>query len=148
MGFSRQEYWSGLPLPSLRARTTIFLYLIVQRELVAHVCLTLCDPMDCSLPGSSVHGILQATGVGSHSVLQEIFPTQGLNPGILYRRQIFFFFNHLSHQGSPFLDYIIQQFHFLVSEENQNTNLKRYFSMLIASLFAIGKTRNILSIHQ
>ena len=23
-------------------------------------CLTLCDPMDCSLPGSSVHGVLQA----------------------------------------------------------------------------------------
>ena len=28
--------------------------------LVAHSCLTLCDPMDCSPPGSSVHGILQA----------------------------------------------------------------------------------------
>ena len=28
--------------------------------LVAQLCLTLCDPMDCSLPGSSVHGILQA----------------------------------------------------------------------------------------
>ena len=27
---------------------------------VAQSCLTLCDPMDCSLPGSSVHGILQA----------------------------------------------------------------------------------------
>ena len=27
--------------------------------LVAKSCLTLCDPMDCSLPGSSVHGILQ-----------------------------------------------------------------------------------------
>ena len=27
---------------------------------VAHLCLTLCDPMDCSLPGSSVHGIFQA----------------------------------------------------------------------------------------
>ena len=26
----------------------------------AQSCLTLCDPMDCSLPGSSVHGILQA----------------------------------------------------------------------------------------
>ena len=26
---------------------------------VAQSCLTLCDPMDCSLPGSSVHGILQ-----------------------------------------------------------------------------------------
>ena len=28
---------------------------------VTQSCLTLCDPMDCSLPGSSVHGILQAT---------------------------------------------------------------------------------------
>ena len=28
--------------------------------LVAQLCLTLCDPMDCSLPGSSIHGILQA----------------------------------------------------------------------------------------
>ena len=28
--------------------------------LVVQLCLTLCDPMDCSSPGSSVHGILQA----------------------------------------------------------------------------------------
>ena len=28
--------------------------------LVSQLCLTLCNPMDCSLPGSSVHGILQA----------------------------------------------------------------------------------------
>ena len=28
--------------------------------LVVQSCLTLCDPTDCSLPGSSVHGILQA----------------------------------------------------------------------------------------
>ena len=28
--------------------------------LVTQSCLTLCDPMDCSLPGSSVHGFLQA----------------------------------------------------------------------------------------
>ena len=27
---------------------------------VAQSCSTLCDPMDCSLPGSSVHGVLQA----------------------------------------------------------------------------------------
>ena len=33
-------------------------------------CLTLCDPMVYSLPGSSVHGILQNTGVGCHSLLQ------------------------------------------------------------------------------
>ena len=30
-----------------------------ERE-VAQLCLTLCDPTDCSLPGSSIHGILQA----------------------------------------------------------------------------------------
>ena len=30
------------------------------KVLVSQSCLTLCDPMDCSLPGSSVHGILQA----------------------------------------------------------------------------------------
>ena len=30
------------------------------KSFVAQLCLTLCDPMDCSLPGSSVHGILQA----------------------------------------------------------------------------------------
>ena len=29
------------------------------KVLVTHSCLTLCDPMHCSLPGSSVHGILQ-----------------------------------------------------------------------------------------
>ena len=31
------------------------------KVLVAQSCLILCDPMDWSLPGSSVHGILQAT---------------------------------------------------------------------------------------
>ena len=43
----------------------------VQFSLVAQSCPTLCDPMDCSLPGFSVHGILQArTGVGCHFLLQ------------------------------------------------------------------------------
>ena len=32
--------------------------------LVAQLCRTLCDTMDCSLPGASVHGILQATILG------------------------------------------------------------------------------------
>ena len=59
-------------------------------------CPTLWDPIDCSLPGSSVHGI--HTGVGSHSLLQGIFPTQGLNPGLPHCGQILY---HLSHQGSP-----------------------------------------------
>jgi len=38
---------------------------------VAQSCLTLSDPMDCSLPGSSIHGIFpgKGTGVGSHCLL-------------------------------------------------------------------------------
>ena len=39
---------------------TCFLASSVCACLVAQSCLTLCDPMDCSPPGSSVHGILQA----------------------------------------------------------------------------------------
>ena len=40
---------------------------------------SLCDPTDCSPPGSSVHGDSPGknTGVGCHALLQEIFPTQG-----------------------------------------------------------------------
>ena len=62
---------------------------------VAQSCLTLCDPMDCSLPGSSIHG------VDCRFLLQEIFLTPGLNPGLPRCRQTFY---HLSHQGSPGLD--------------------------------------------
>ena len=48
--------------------------------------------MDCSLPGSSVHGDPPGknTGVGCHALLQGIFPTQGSNPGLLHCRRIFF----------------------------------------------------------
>ena len=53
-----------------------------------------------SPPGSSVHGDSPGknTEVGCHSHLQRIFPTQGLNPGLLHCRQILF---HLKYQGSP-----------------------------------------------
>ena len=49
--------------------------------LVTQSCLTHCDPMDCSPPGSSVHGDAPGknTGVGSLSFLQGIFPTQESN---------------------------------------------------------------------
>ena len=55
----------------------------------------------CSPPSYSVHGDSPGknTGVGCHALLQGIFPTQGLNPGILHCRGILY---HLSHQGSPF----------------------------------------------
>ena len=80
MGFSRQEHWSGLPFPSPGhlpdpgmdpgSPTSSALACCLTTAppgspstsivLVAQSCLTLCDPMGCSLPGSSVHGILQA----------------------------------------------------------------------------------------
>ena len=53
LGFSRQEYWSGLPFP----------FPVHESEKwkeVAQSCPTLHDPMDCSLQGSSAHGIFQA----------------------------------------------------------------------------------------
>ena len=52
LGFSRQEHWSGLPFPSTMYESES------ERE-VAQSCPTPSDPMDCSLPGSSVHGIFQ-----------------------------------------------------------------------------------------
>ena len=48
LGFSRQEYWSGLPFPSPMHAKSL------------QSCPTLCDPVDSSPPGSPVPGILQA----------------------------------------------------------------------------------------
>ena len=51
--------------------------------LVTQSCLTLCNPLDCSPPGSSVHGIFQARTleqVSYHFLLQGTFLTQGSNP--------------------------------------------------------------------
>ena len=99
--------------------TYIYMYACARTYIYTHICinicacmcakslqsyLTLCDPEDWGLPGSILHGFLQAriTEVGSHSRLQRIFPTQGSNPGLLHCRQIL---DGLSHQGSPYLKY-------------------------------------------
>ena len=54
------------------------LYLFIIMCLVAQLCPSLWDPVDCSPPASSVHEDFQSknTGVGCHALLQEIFPTQ------------------------------------------------------------------------
>ena len=67
--------------------------------LVSQFCPTLCDPMDCSLPGSFLSpwdfpG--KDAGVICHFLHQGIVPTQGLNLGLLYCRQILY---QLSYQG-------------------------------------------------
>ena len=70
--------------------------------LVTQLCLNLCDPKDCSPPGSSVLSPWdfpgKDTGVGCHFLLQGIFSTQGSNPGFLHCRQILY---RLSYRGSP-----------------------------------------------
>ena len=78
MGFSRQEYWSGLPCPppgdlpnpgikpaSLISPALVGLFFTIsatweaqfnhQFSSVAQLCSTLCDPMNCSMPGLRVH---------------------------------------------------------------------------------------------
>ena len=47
LGLSRQEHWSWLPFPSPMYEST-------------QSCLTLSDPMGCSLPSASIHGIFRA----------------------------------------------------------------------------------------
>ena len=84
-GFSRQEYWSGLPClppgdlhnPGIELRSP---------SLQA-------DSLLSELPGKPMN-----TGVGSLSLLQGIFPTQRSNPGLPHCRRILY---QLSHQGSP-----------------------------------------------
>ena len=52
LGFSRQEHWSGLPSPSPMHESEKWTW---SRSVIS-----LSDRVDCSLPGSSVHGIFQA----------------------------------------------------------------------------------------
>ena len=72
--------------------------------LVPQSCLTLCDPHGLEPTSSSVHGDSPSknTGVGSHALLQGIFPAQGSSPGLPHCRWILY---HLSHQQSPSMIY-------------------------------------------
>ena len=64
--------------------------------LVAQSCLTLCGLLDCSPPGSSVHGILQVRILEwvAISLFQEIFLIQISNPGLLHYRQMLYPLSH------------------------------------------------------
>ena len=135
MGFSRQEYWSGVPLPSLSNKCYLAVYLccamlslsvmdmtewlFVTPWAVAHQVplsmgfssmqeywseLPCIPPGDLSNPGieprsptlqtdslpAEPPGKPRNTEVGSLSLLQGIFPTQELNPGLLHCRQFLY----------------------------------------------------------
>ena len=61
-------------------------------------CPALCNPMDCSPPGSSVHGILQVGILEWIAIPFSRGSSLGLNQGLLHCRQVLYY---LSHQGSP-----------------------------------------------
>ena len=89
----------GSCLTCQRRNTTFKERLSESESEVAQSCPTLRNPMDCSPPGSSIRGILQARILEWIAILlQGIFPSLESNPGLPHCRQIFY---QLSHQGSP-----------------------------------------------
>ena len=65
------EEWVSVPL------------CLIPVGLVAQSCPALCDPMDCNLLGSSVHGILQARNTGVAFLPPEDLPNPGVEPASL-----------------------------------------------------------------
>ena len=107
--------------------------------LVIQLCPTLCNPMGCSPPGSSVHGDSPGknTGVGCHALLQGIFPTQGLNPGLL---RCWWILYHLSHQGSPrILEWVAYPFSRASSRLRNRTRV----SCIAGGFFTSWATREV-----
>ena len=89
-----------------------------------------------SPPGSSVHFLSPGknSGVGCHALLQQIFPTQGSNPGLLHCKQILY---HLSHQESPgILEWVAYPFSRGSSEPRNRTGVSCIASGFFTSLAA------------
>ena len=106
--------------------------------LVTQLCPTLCNPMNCSPPGSSVHGDSPGknTGVGCHALLQGIFPIQGSNTGFPHCRWILY---HLSHEGSPWiLEWVVYPFS---RGTSQPRNQKTEVSCIAGGFFTSWVTR-------
>ena len=105
---------------------------------VAQACLTPRDAMDCSLPGSSVCGILAGrnTGVGSHFLLQGTFLTQGSNWHLLYLLHWQTDSLPLVPAGKPLFVFIfvVLKPHQLLKTQigsNWGTSLSHFFSLLL-----------------
>ena len=110
---------------------------VVQLSSVTQLCPTLCNPMGCSLPGSSVQGDSPGknTGVGCHALLQGIFPTQGSNPGLPHCRQILYC---PSHQGSP---RILEWVAYLFSRRSSQPRNQTGVSCIAGGFFTSWATR-------
>ena len=137
------------------------------KVLVAQLCPTLCNPMDYSQPGFSVHGDSPGknTGVGCHSLFQGIFSTQGLNSGLLH---CWWTLYHLSHDEPSELSFIggkawseglrplsFSKFNFILQRSKQQHAAKfkrkhiscRIFSLAIDRLLHLQTVSNQMSIN-
>ena len=93
LGFSRQEHWSGLPFSSPMHESQKWKG---SRSLVSNSS----DPMDCSLPGFSVHGIFQAIvleWVAISFSRESSWPRDWTQISCIVSKML----DHLRHQGSP-----------------------------------------------
>ena len=83
-----------------KLEASYFLFLKYIKVLVTRSCPTLCNPMDCSPPRSSVHGILQARVLEWVAIpfsRGSLWPKdRRSDPGLLHYRKILY---HLSHEG-------------------------------------------------
>ena len=97
-------------------------------------------PMNCSLPGSSVHGDSPGKNIGvdCHALLQGILPSQGSNPGIPHCRCILY---HLSHQGSP---WILQWVAYPFSRETSWPRHRSGVPCIAGRFFTSWATREVL----
>ena len=89
--------------------------------LCCSVYLTLCDPVSCSSPGSSIHGDSPGknTGVGCHALLQGILPIQGLNSGLHITGRFFTVLAPRKPKNTAVCSLSLIQGNFLTQEQNQ-----------------------------
>ena len=88
------SWWWLLPMALKEVSLGVCVYLCMLSHDLS------CDPMDCSPPGSSVHGVFQAVTLEwvAISLSRGIFPTQGSNPHLLHSQADSL---PLPHQGIP-----------------------------------------------
>ena len=101
---------------------------------------TLCNPTDCSPPGSSVHRDSPGkhTGVGCHALLQGLFPMQWPNPGLLQCRHILY---RVSLQGSPRIPEWVAYHFFRATSQPRNQTRN---SCIAGGFFTSWATRKAL----
>ena len=91
ISLSMKNSWKWMILLSIFSLNFFHQWHCRNSSVVAQSCPTLCDPVDCSLPGSSPgDSVGKNTGVDSRSLLQGIFSTQGSNPCLLICQQILY----------------------------------------------------------